>query len=39
LNASIAAIERLSHQGSDKRAALQRRIQQVDYEAQRAFDQ
>jgi DNA invertase Pin-like site-specific DNA recombinase len=39
LNASVAAIERLSHQGSDQRAALQRQIQQVQYEAQRAFDQ
>jgi DNA invertase Pin-like site-specific DNA recombinase len=39
LNASVAAIERLSHQGSDQRAALQRQIQQVQYETQRAFDQ
>jgi len=39
LNASVAAIERLSDQGSDQRAALQRQIQQVQYEAQRAFDQ
>jgi hypothetical protein len=39
LSASVAAIERLSHQGSDQRAALQRQIQQVQYEAQRAFDQ
>ncbi len=39
LKASVAAIERLSHQGSDQRAALQRQIQQVQYEAQRAFDQ
>ncbi len=39
LKASVAAIERLSDQGSDKRAALQRQIQQVQYEAQRAFEQ
>lgn len=39
LQASLAAIEQLSHQGSDQRAALQRQIQQVEYEAQRAFDQ
>ena len=39
LNASIAAIERLSDQGSDQRVALQRQIQQVEYEAQRAFEQ
>jgi DNA invertase Pin-like site-specific DNA recombinase len=39
VKASVAAIERLSHQGSDQRAALQRQIQQVQYEAQRAFDQ
>ena len=39
LKASLAAIEQLSHQGSDQRAALQRQIQQVEYEAQRAFDQ
>ena len=29
LKASVAAIEQLSHQGSDQRAALQRQIQQV----------
>jgi DNA invertase Pin-like site-specific DNA recombinase len=39
LNASIAAIERLRDQGSDRQAALQRQLQQVEYEAQRAFDQ
>jgi DNA invertase Pin-like site-specific DNA recombinase len=39
LDASLAAIERLSTQGSDQRAALQRQFQQVQYEAQRAFDQ
>ena len=39
LEASLAAIERLSTQGSDQRAALQRQCQQVQYEAQRAFDQ
>ncbi len=39
LKASVAAIERLSDQGSDQRAALRRQIQQVEYEAQRAFDQ
>jgi DNA invertase Pin-like site-specific DNA recombinase len=39
LKASVAAIERLSHQGSEQRAALQRQIQQVRYEAQRAFEQ
>jgi hypothetical protein len=38
LDASVAAIEQLSEQGSDKRAALQRQIQQVQYEAQRAFE-
>jgi hypothetical protein len=39
LKASVAAIERLNHQGSDQRAALQRQIQQVHYEAQRPFEQ
>jgi DNA invertase Pin-like site-specific DNA recombinase len=39
LKASVAAIERLSDQGNDQRAALRRQIQQVEYEAQRAFDQ
>jgi hypothetical protein len=39
LKASVAAIERLSNQGSDQRAALQRQIQQAQYESQRAFDQ
>jgi hypothetical protein len=39
LAASLAAIERLSQRGSDQRAALQRQLQQVQYEAQRAFEQ
>ena len=39
LKASVAAIERLSDQGRDQRAALQRQIQQVQYEARRAFEQ
>jgi hypothetical protein len=39
LKASLAAIEQLSRQGSDQRAACQRQIQQLEYEAQRAFDQ
>jgi DNA invertase Pin-like site-specific DNA recombinase len=39
LDASIAAIEQLSTQGSDQQAALQRQLQQVQYETQRAFDQ
>jgi hypothetical protein len=39
LDASIAAIEQLSTQGSDQRAALQRQLQQEQYETQRAFDQ
>jgi DNA invertase Pin-like site-specific DNA recombinase len=39
LDASIAAIEQLSTQGSDQRAALQRQLQQAQYETQRAFDQ
>jgi hypothetical protein len=39
LRASLAASERLSQRDSDQRAALQRQIQQVQYEAQRAFDQ
>jgi DNA invertase Pin-like site-specific DNA recombinase len=39
LKASLAAIERLSHQGSDQRAALLRQLQQAEYEAQRAFEQ
>ncbi|MDH3452603.1 MAG: recombinase family protein [Gammaproteobacteria bacterium] len=39
LNASIAAIERLSNQDSDRRAALERQLQQLQYESQRAFDQ
>ncbi len=39
LDASLAAIEQLSTQGSDQRAALQRQYQQEQYETQRAFDQ
>jgi DNA invertase Pin-like site-specific DNA recombinase len=39
LRASLSAIDRLSHRDSDQRAALQRQIQQVQYEAQRAFEQ
>ena len=39
LDASIAAIERSSAEGSDRRAALQRQVQQVRYEAERAFTQ
>lgn len=39
LAASVAAIEQLTTQGSDQRAARQRQLQQVQYEAQRAFDQ
>jgi DNA invertase Pin-like site-specific DNA recombinase len=39
VDASVAAIEQLSTQGSDQRAALQRQLQQVQYEVQRAFDQ
>ncbi len=39
IQASLAAIEQLGAQGSDKRATLQRQIQQVEYEAQRAFEQ
>ena len=37
--ASVAAIEQLSNNGSDRRAALRRQLQQCEYEAQRAFDQ
>ena len=37
--ASVAAIEQLSDKGSDRRAALTRQLQQLEYEAQRAFDQ
>jgi DNA invertase Pin-like site-specific DNA recombinase len=37
--ASVAAIEQLSDKGSDRRAALTRQLQQLGYEAQRAFDQ
>lgn len=39
LAASTAAIEQLSTQGSDQRAALQRQLQQAQYDTQRAFDQ
>ena len=39
VNASIAAIERLGNQDSDRHAALQRQYQQLQYESQRAFDQ
>jgi len=39
LNASIAAIERLGNQDDDRHAALQRQLQQLQYESQRAFDQ
>lgn len=39
LAASVAAIERLDTRGSDQRAALQRQLQQVQYEVQRAFEQ
>ena len=39
LAASVAAIERLDTRGSDQRAALQRQLQQAQYEAQRAFEQ
>jgi DNA invertase Pin-like site-specific DNA recombinase len=39
LKASVAAIEHLETQGSDQRAALKRQLQQLQYEAQRAFDQ
>jgi hypothetical protein len=37
--ASLAAIEKLSVKGSDRREALTRQLQQLDYEAHRAFDQ
>ena len=39
LAASVAAIERFDTRGSDQRAALQRQYQQLQYEAQRAFEQ
>lgn len=39
IDASVAAIEQLSTQGSDQRAALKRQLQQVQYEVQRAFEQ
>ena len=39
LDASIAAIERSYAEGSDRRGALQRQVQQVRYEAERAFTQ
>jgi len=39
IEASLAAIERLSHADDDKRQALQRQWQQLDYQAQRAFEQ
>ena len=37
--ASVAAIEKLNNQQSDRHTALTRQLQQLDYEAQRAFDQ
>jgi len=37
--ASVAAIEQLGDRGSDRRAALTRQLEQLEYEAQRAFDQ
>lgn len=37
--ASVAAIEQLSDRGSDRITALTRQLQQLEYEAQRAFDQ
>ena len=37
--ASLAAIEQLSAKGSDRREALTRQLQQLEYEAHRAFDQ
>jgi len=39
LRASVVAVERLGTQGSDQRLALQRQIQQAQYEAQWAFAQ
>ncbi len=36
--ASLAAIEKLSAKGSDRRAALMRQLQQLDYEAYPAYD-
>jgi len=39
VDASVAAIEQLSTQGGDQRAALKRQLQQVQYEVQRAFEQ
>lgn len=39
LQASIAAIARLHTDGSDRRAALERQLQQARYEAERAFAQ
>ena len=37
--ASLAAIEQRNAAGSDRRQALTRQLQQLDYEASRAFDQ
>lgn len=37
--ASVAAIEQLNAQDSDQRDALARQLQQLEFEAQRAFDQ
>lgn len=39
LKASLAAIDQLDNQVTDQQAALERQLQQVQYEAQRAFDQ
>ena len=39
LDASIAAIERSSAEGGDRRAALERQVQQARYEAERALTQ
>jgi len=39
LQASLVAIEQLDNRASDQQAALERQIQQMQYEAQRAFDQ
>jgi hypothetical protein len=39
LQASLAAIEQLDNRASDQQAALERQVQQLQYEAQRSFDQ
>jgi hypothetical protein len=36
--ASLAAIEKRNAKGSDRRAALARQLQQLDYEAHRAYE-